>query len=165
MTLRRNSRRKALKKEIFELGIRVQTEKQKYPKWFQEAHIKKIEDVVQEMSEYSDDELGDILASKSTRTYKSDVNMIRSALESWHSESKNIESKLGSVRADFSQQKAKLAALVEELREEGYIFDPIDLPDIADGVNPLVTLSDLEELYYGSRCYSMILQIYKRMRF
>lgn len=144
MALKRNSRRKALKKEIFELGIRIQTEKQKYPKWFQDAYIQKIEDIVRGLSGYDDGTLDDMLSSKRAKTYASDMNVVRSALDSWESEYRNIESKLGSARTGLVQQRTKLAALEEGLRNEGFLFGSVDMPDIADGANPLETLSAIE---------------------
>lgn len=144
VALKRNSRRKALKREILELGVRLQVEKLKYPKWFQDAHIQKIENLARKMCGYSDAALDDLVASKGKSTHNSDMSMIRSALISWDVEYKNIGSKLDSARLGFAKKKMGLVTLRDDLAKKGFTVDPIDMPNITDGVNPMETLSGIE---------------------
>lgn len=50
-------RRKTLRKQIFELSIRFETEKIKYPEWFQNRYIARVVRDLERLKNYSDEQL------------------------------------------------------------------------------------------------------------
>ena len=50
-----------MKRQIFELGIRLKTEKAKYPEWLLNRYARKADRAMNELENFSDEQLDDII--------------------------------------------------------------------------------------------------------
>lgn len=143
-TLVKRNRRKALKKQIFELSIRLQTEKAKYPEWFLLRHAREAEQAMDRLESYSDNQLDSIINGwRQDIMFYRDINTVNTIalLEAKFEEiTRNVK-----IRTDeVARQMIDVATLQKSLEEEWFKFDIVQVSTVREWSNPDETLSLLE---------------------
>lgn len=143
--INRRNRRKDLKRDIFELSTLVQVEKQKYPSWFQNQYIRRSEDRIRELAEYSDEQLDRILDSeRMKRELDKKLTLVKNTADSWGAEFSTIQSRLETETNQFNARKARVSEQNTQLISGWFLFSSVNIPSIEIGDNPAESLSRIE---------------------
>ncbi len=114
--LRKNSRRRSLKKAIFELYAHLLTEMQKYPDWFLDQYAADHDAAVRGMSAYSDDAVDGIVDDPSQEAItRGLMDSIRDSVATWPREFARIDEKLHLAKFDLKDLTIRGLQLQQEL--------------------------------------------------
>jgi uncharacterized membrane protein YgcG len=144
-TIKRRNRRKKLKQEILELSTRVQVEKQKYPSWFQNQYIRRSEDIMKEISEYSDDHDRILDSERMKRELDKKLTLMKNIAYSWGVEFSTIQSRLEAETNQFNARKARVSEQNTQLISGWFLFSSVNIPSFETGNNPAESLSIIEQ--------------------
>lgn len=117
--INRRNRRNQYKKEVLELFVRLQTEKQKYPVWFQKEHITRAEGAITKIHQYSDEQFDRIIGSeRMEQDYMRTLRTIKEMIDSWQGEFSRIQSSLDEKAEEFRVQKEQVLQMNSRLLSE-----------------------------------------------
>lgn len=123
--MNRRNRRKKIKREIFELSILLQLEKEKYPSWFQNQYISDPEEIIKKLQSYNDDELDKILEQSDRGNnqyfkyrYDEAIEFVKDSINGWQAQYLEIQSKLKAEINQFNIRKIQVSEQNTQLLSE-----------------------------------------------
>lgn len=142
----RRNRRKALKRQIFELSIKFKTEKSKYPEWFN-AYMYETERNLEELENSSNDDLDLIIKWWRAKViFEEIIDSITDNIDWFEVKYQEI---IKGVKIKEKEAKKKIQELWElqvNLKNEWFRFWVIQIPTLKEQSNPSETLSLLETI-------------------
>ncbi|MCK9273111.1 TPM domain-containing protein [Candidatus Gracilibacteria bacterium] len=142
----RRNRRKALKRQIFELSIKFKTEKSKYPEWFN-SYMYETERNLEELENSSDNDLDLIIKGGYNKIeFDENINSITDSIDGFEVKYQEIIQKVKIEEKEVKKKIQELGQLQVNLKNEGFRFGVIQIPEVKEQSNPSETLSLLEKI-------------------
>lgn len=142
----RRNRRKALKRQIFELNIKFQTEKSKYPEWFN-SYMEETENIIKELEEYDNDILDKIIKWwYFKKDFDRNIDTITDNIDWFEVKYQEIIQKIKVEEKEIKKKISELWELQINLKNEWFRFWVIQIPTLKEQSNPSKTLSLLETI-------------------
>lgn len=129
--INKRNRKKTLKKEIFELSVRANSEAQKYPEWFQNEYCRRVINAANKMQAYTDEEVDDIIdSSQETRNYLEYKDFIEKEIRWWEKSYIWILVESWEIQERYNATLLELNSVKEALVREGYQFEEVEIPKL-----------------------------------
>ncbi|NUJ98170.1 TPM domain-containing protein [Candidatus Gracilibacteria bacterium] len=126
-----------IKKQIIYLKTRIESEKQKYPDWFIQKYILEYEKSLEEMSNYSEEDLDNIIDGRNTirgnniyYKYINTVSNIERDIPNWVSNYQQEVEKKESKFTNFKKLSEEAQKLKVKLEQENFKIGEITIPKI-----------------------------------
>lgn len=129
--LKNNKLKREIRKEILDLTIKLNLEKQKYPNWFISKYITKYENNLEEMKNYTDEELNEKIKNERLyKEHKKDITTINESMLKWDEIYKSVIEKKDLKSKEFEELSDKAKKLKLNLELEKFKIWEIDIPTI-----------------------------------
>lgn len=142
--IKRNNRRKEIKRELLELNTLFQTEKQKFPDWFINEFVAKKELELLEMINYSDEKLNNIVTSERRKNiFDNNILLIKEEIWSWQEKYDKILKQKTDKMNEYNDNLKELIKLKQSLEKNNFRFWEIKIPEIKEWENPSQTVCNI----------------------
>ncbi|EKD66864.1 MAG: hypothetical protein ACD_49C00002G0001 [uncultured bacterium (gcode 4)] len=142
----RRNRRKALKRQIFELSIKFKTEKSKYPEWFN-SYMYETERNLEGLENSSDNDLDLIIKWWYDKIeFDETINSITDSIDWFEVKYQEIIQKVKDKEKEIKKKIEELWKLQINLKNEWFRFWVIQTPKIKEWLNPDKAILMLEEI-------------------